>query len=400
MKKIFYGWWIVLACFLIIFYVASVVFLGFTAFFEPIRKEFGWSYTKISLAASLRGLEMGIFAPFIGVLVDRFGSRKLILSGTITIGFGLLLLSLTQSLAMFYGSFLLIAFGASGCTDVVLTTAVANWFRKKVGVALGVMFSGVGVGGLMIPLIVWLIDVYGWRTALVLLGVGMWILGISVCFVLRNRPEEYGYLPDGELAGNSVSDAKTHGTETNIGLKQALRARSFLYLTVAELIRMTSVQAVITHIMPYLSSIGMSRSTAGLIAAASPLMSIVGRFGFGWLADIFPKRFVIAGAYSLGTLGLLALSYIEVTWLIIPFLLFFPLFWGVIALRGAIVREYFGRKAFGKILGILTAVTAIGGSIGPILVGWVFDTLGSYRVIWLVFSGLNSLAVWVLLKMK
>ena len=277
MKKIFYGWWIVLACFLIIFYVASVVFLGFTAFFEPISKEFGWSYTKISLAATLRQLVIGIFAPFIGVLVDRLGSRKLILSGTITIGFGLLLLSLTQSLAMFYGLFLLIAFGASGCTDVVLTTAVANWFRKKVGVALGVMFSGVGAGGLMIPLIVWLIDVYGWRTALVLLGVGMWILGVPLCFVLRNRPEEYGYLPDGELAGNSVSDTKTHGKETNIGLKEALRERSFLYLSVSELIRMMSVQAVMTHIMPYLSSIGMSRSTAGLIAAASPLMSIVGR---------------------------------------------------------------------------------------------------------------------------
>ena len=93
MKKIFYGWWIVFACFLIIFYVASVVLLGFTAFFEPISKEFGWNYTKISLAVGLRGLVIGIFAPFIGVFVDRFGSRKLILSGTITIGFGLLLLT-------------------------------------------------------------------------------------------------------------------------------------------------------------------------------------------------------------------------------------------------------------------------------------------------------------------
>ena len=154
------------------------------------------------------------------------------------------------------------------------------------------------------------------------------------------------------------------------------------------------------HIMPYLSSIGMSRSSAALIAAANPLISIIGRFGFGWLADIFPKRQVIAAAYLFGTFGLVTLSYIDVTWLYIPFLFFFPLFWGVAALRGAILREYFGREAFGKILGIMTALTAIGGSIGPILAGWVFDTLGSYRLIWLVFSGLNSLAVWMLLKMK
>jgi len=78
------------------------------------------------------------------------------------------------------------------------------------------------------------------------------------------------------------------------------------------------------------------------------------------------------------------------TWLYIPFLFFFPLFWGVAALRGAILREYFGREAFGKILGILTGFAAIGGSIGPILAGWVFDTLGSYRLIWLVFSMLKN----------
>ena len=114
MKKIFYGWWIVGACFLIMFYVAGVIFYGFTAFFEPIRREFGWSYAQISFAASLRGLEMGIFAPIVGFLVDRLGSRRLILLGTIVVGFGLILLSQTQSLVMFYCSFLLIAFGAGG----------------------------------------------------------------------------------------------------------------------------------------------------------------------------------------------------------------------------------------------------------------------------------------------
>ena len=115
-KKIIYGWWIVLACSFIGLYVGGVVHFGFTAFFEPIREEFGWSYTQISFAASLRGLEMGIFSPVVGFLVDRFGPRKLMLWGIITVGFGLILLSLTHSLAMFYAAFLLIAFGASGCT--------------------------------------------------------------------------------------------------------------------------------------------------------------------------------------------------------------------------------------------------------------------------------------------
>jgi hypothetical protein len=124
MKRVFYGWWVVLACSLISFYVAGAIFFGFTAFFEPIAEEFGWSYTQISFAVSLRGLEMGIFAPIVGFLVDRFGPRKVIFWGTIMVGIGLISLSFTQSLTMFYGSILLLAFGAGGCTSVVTMTAV------------------------------------------------------------------------------------------------------------------------------------------------------------------------------------------------------------------------------------------------------------------------------------
>ena len=90
--KIFYGWWIVLACFIINLYVGSVVFFGFTALFEPLIREFNWSYTQVSLGASIRGFEMGIMAPLIGFLVDRFGSRKLLVAGVISVGFGLIAL--------------------------------------------------------------------------------------------------------------------------------------------------------------------------------------------------------------------------------------------------------------------------------------------------------------------
>ena len=175
-KNIFYGWWIVLACFFIAFYVAGIIFYGFTAFIDPLVAEFGWSYAQISFAASLRGLEMGIMAPLVGFLVDRFGSRRLLTSGIIILGFGIILLGYTRSLFMFYCSFVLMAFGAGGCTSVVTLTAIANWFDKNVGKAMGVMVSGFGASGLLIPAIVWLIGVYGWRTAVIMLGIGAWIL--------------------------------------------------------------------------------------------------------------------------------------------------------------------------------------------------------------------------------
>ena len=400
-KRIFYGWWIVLACSLVALYVGGVVVLGFTAFFEPIREEFGWSYTQISFAASLRGLEVGIFAPVIGFLVDRFGPRKLMFWGAITVGFGLILLSLTQSLAMFYGSFLLVAFGAGGCTSVVVTTAVANWFHRKVGRALGVMSSGFGFGGLLVLLIVRLIDLYQWRITLIILGLGMLALGIPLSLVIRDRPEHYGYLSDGEVSSPSAKTLKVQDKGVEIGLKEALKMRSFLYLNIVEAIRMMTLTAVFTHVMPYLSSVGMSRSSAGLVAGAIPLIGIIGRLGFGWLGDVFDKRHFMAVVLGLLSLGVLTFGYVHVRWVIIPFLLLFPLGQGGSnVLRGSILREYFGRDSFGKMVGVIMGSSAVGGIIGPTLAGWVFDTVRSYQPIWLLFCVLTCLAMVLMLRVK
>ena len=401
LKRVFYGWWITLACSLIGLYVAGAIFFGFTAFFEPIAAEFAWSYTQISFAVSLRGLEMGIFAPLVGFLADYFGPRKVLFGGAITTGAGLILLGQTQSLAMFYGAFVLLAFGAGGCTSVVTMTAVANWFRKKAGIALGVVGSGIGAGGLMVLPIVRLIDLYQWRTTLIILGLGMWAIGIPLSLVIRNRPEHYGYLPDGEVAGTSGQSHKIQDKGVEIGLKQALKMRTFLYLNLVEAVRMMTIIAVFTHIMPYLSSVGMPRTTAGMVAAAIPLIGIIGRFGFGWLGDIYDKKHMMAVTIGLIILGMLALSFVHMRWMIIPFLILYSFgHGGSMVIRAAIVREYFGRDSFGKMLGIIMGSASIGGIIGPTLAGWSYDTWGSYRPIWHVFWGLLSIAIILTLKLK
>ena len=400
-KRVFYGWWITLACSLIGLYVAGAIFFGFTAFFEPIAAEFSWSYTQISFAVSLRGLEMGIFAPLVGFLADYFGPRKVLFGGAIATGAGLILLGQTQSLAMFYGAFVLLAFGAGGCTSVVTMTAVANWFRKKAGIALGVVGSGIGAGGLLVLPIVRLIDLYQWRTTLIILGLGMWAIGIPLSLVIRNRPEHYGYLPDGEVAGTSGQSHKIQDKGVEIGLKQALKMRTFLYLNLVEAARMMTIIAVFTHIMPYLSSVGMPRTTAGMVAAAIPLIGIIGRFGFGWLGDIYDKKHMMAVTIGLIIFGMLALSFVHMRWMIIPFLILYSLgHGGSMVIRAAIVREYFGRDSFGKMLGIIMGSASIGGIIGPTLAGWSYDTWGSYRPIWHVFWGLLSIAIILTLKLK
>lgn len=402
MGKIFYGWWVVFACFFIGLYVGFVAVFGFTAFFLPIREEFGWSYTEISLAASLRALETGVLTPFAGYVADRFGPKKMLMAGTIAAGTGLCLVSLTFSLATFYASILLVGLGAACCLPTVTTTAVANWFHKKVGKALGLMASGMGASGLMVPLIVRLIDAYGWRFALVLLGLGMWFIGIPMSLVVRDRPEPYGYLPDGGLLeGQARIPRLRNGRGEGLPFRQALRKRGFLFLNMAEILRMMAVMAVAIHAMPYLNSLNISRPTASLVAGAIPLFSIAGRLGFGWLGDLYDKRYVMATSYFMLSMGLITLCFVQMTWGVFFFLILFPPgFGGGMVLRSAILRDFFGRESFGKLMGITMGAASVGEIIGPALAGWTFDRLGNYHPIWLTFCGGIGLAIVLISKIK
>ncbi|MCK9275509.1 MAG: MFS transporter [Syntrophales bacterium] len=400
-SKIFYGWWIVGACFLIAFYVSSIIFYGFTVFFEPLVKEFGWSYTQVSFASSLRGMEMGIISPLIGYLVDRFGSRKLLLSGIIILGFALVLMSFTQSLFMFYCAMMLAAFGGGGCTSVVTMTAVSRWFRRHIGKALGIMSAGFGISGLMLPLVVFLVDSYGWRTALLLFGVGMWIIGIPLSLIVRDSPEKYGYLPDGEIREFAPVQPKIQHVAPKIKMIELLKIRSLFYLNMAECIRFMVLASVVIHIMPHLSASGISRSTSGFIAAAVPLASIIGRFAFGWLGDVFDKRMVTSVAFCFMAAGMGALNFVSTSWGLGLFFLTFPIgFGGLSVLRGTILRQYYDSSVFGSMMGIMMGFAAVGGIIGPTLTGWLFDMTGNYRIIWIIFALLLLVAILFILGMK
>ena len=397
--KVFYGWWIVAASFLIALYVGGVVFYGFTAFFEPIANEMGWSYTQISLAASLRGLEIGLLSPLVGVLADRWGPKRLVFGGVFITVAGLLLLGATRSLVMFYGAFALLAVGVSACTVTVLLTAVANWFRKKMGLASGIAICGFGFSGLLIPVIVRLIAVYDWRTAVNILALGMLFLILPLSLFFRHRPEQYGYFPDGQkqsaVAGPDESGAG-QVNEAEVRVKPALKSGAFWRLALSRMYHMMVVAAVITHVMPYLSSIGLSRSRASLVATLIPLMSVFGRLGFGWLGDKFSKRLVATASFIMIGAGILCFAYASTIsiGLLVPFLVLMGIgYGGTNAILPPLGREYFGRTNFGSIYGIMEGIGTIGGIIGPAIAGWAYDNWGSYHTVWLWLAGLVVIPV-------
>jgi sugar phosphate permease len=289
--------------------------MGFTAFFEPVVNEFGWSYAQVSLAYSLRGAEVGLLAPLIGLLIDRHGPRRLMFWGIIFIGLGLILMSRTNSLGMFYGAFVLIAIGMSGINYTVVATAVVNWFRRKIGIAMGIMASGFACGGLLVPLLVRLIDIYDWRFTSIILCLVIWVICIPLTMIVRGKPEQYGYLPDGEPSVDvtaSEGNSKVVDREINVTAKQAIKSRAFWHIAASLALNSLVISAIITHIMPYLSSIGIARSDSGLVAMAIPLISIPGRIGSGWLGDRFNIVKIAAILMVLLGIGVLLFSYTHI----------------------------------------------------------------------------------------
>ena len=405
----FYGWYIVGAGFLISFYVSGSINLGFTAIFEPIAKDFGWSYTQISFAASLRGLETGLLAPVAGILMDRWGPRRLILGGALLNGLGLVLLSRITSLAMFYTAFILIAAGVSTATTGLLTAMVANWFRKKAGFAMGITASGVAFGGLLIPLITILIGSFGWRQAMMIVGLGMWTIPLPLSLILRHKPQQYGYLPDGEENGSRFDEADANPSnkpKININTKAALSSLAFWIIAVAFFCHIMPLSAVLTHIMPYLSSVGIERSMASLIAGALPLLTVIGRIGFGWLGDRIDKSGVAALSFALTSLGVFLLGFVaaERFWLMVAFIMVLGIGWGgAIPMISGLLREYFGTERLGTIVGFAGSVMMVGMMVGAPLAGWVFDKWGCYQPAWFFLAGVvgvSAIVFYACLNMK
>ncbi len=405
--RLYYGWWIVGASVLVGLYVGGIVVYGFTAMFEPIVLEFGWSYAAVSLAASLRGVESGLLEPVVGRLVDRWGARRLIFFGGLFVTAGLLLLSNTMSLVMFYGSFMLLAIGMSCCGPTVLVTGVADWFRARQALATGIALSGFGLGGLILPLMVTLIAQHGWRAAFGILATGALVLVLPLSLVFRRQTEESRQPFDDlkpEPAGNAHVNTRIrhqNPTELPTVARHATRTRFFWLLTLAFTLHSAIVITVVTHVMPYLGSIGFQRMTAGAVATAIPVLSVLGRIGLGLMGDRLSRTRVCVVAYGMMALGLLCFFAIAQglgNWFLYVFLLLFGVgYGGVTALRPVLTREYFGRERFGSIFGLIVGINALGGIVAPPVAGWVYDTRGNYEMVWIALSVLAVFAALLVL---
>lgn len=385
---IFYGWWVLLACAVIQFYLGGVFFNGFTALFNPLVDEFGWSYALVSLAFSFFGVEIGILSPGIGFLVDRLGPRRLLLTSTIIVGLSFVLLSRIQALWSFYALILFLSLGFSFGSAVVSMAAVAKWFKTRTSLAMGILMTGFGAGGFLTPGVVWVIDQFGWRNAVVVFGAGAWLLGIPLSLVVKEPPgEAYAVSPE---AGSSHVEQNPEGVK----IKELLKKKDFWLLSLAILFGWIAGAAIVVHQIPYLVSIGISRQVAGLMVLVRSLSDVLGRLAFGWLGDILNKKRCFAIAALLKAGGVLAFALSGTTWQFVPILIIFGIgFGGLVPLRPALQIELFGTKAFATIQGLLFISVTVGNIVSPFLAGWVFDLFGSYRLAFILLAAFTLLAI-------
>ncbi len=400
-KHIYYGWWIVFGAFGIQLLLAGLLMQAFSSYAAVLQQEFGWSRTALSGAFSMQRVESGLLGPAQGWLLVRFGSRNVMRVGITLFGLGFIGFSQINSLWTFYLVFLVMAVGASLGGFMSLTTTLVNWFVKRRTTAMGIAQTGMSIGGLVVPIVAWSLVSNGWRTTAFVSGFIVLLVGLPLTQLMRSRPEDYGLLPDGEDTRNATirEDGvlrSSSSDEVEFTSRQAMRTRSFWFISLGHGTAVLVVSAVMVHLVLDLNEeLGYSIQAASLVIALMTIMQMLGLLFGGYVGDRFEKRWLAAGAMVAQSLALLSLAYAQGVGMVVFFAVVNGIAWGM---RGPLMQamraDYFGRKSFAQIMGFSSMIVMIGMTSGPLIAGILADKTGSYTLgftILAIMVGLGSL---------
>lgn len=409
MKKprIFYGWYIAAGSIIMQALTNGFSVYAFGVFAVPLLAEFGWARGELYLAQTIAIAVGGIISPFIGKWVDRYGVKGLMSFGSLMCGTLLGLLSFTSSIWYFYGIYILMAMARPTISHVPINTMVTHWFDKKRGFVIGLVTSGIGLGGIILPpLAALLIHNYGWRSSYVILGI------ISVAsmfplsfFVMRLKPEEKGLLPDGRSSEEDnyretepVNQAQ--GPQAVWTLSAALKVRIFWLIVIIFFFFRFGLHGVLHHMVPYYTGVGVPTTVAATMLSCIAAMGIVGKLVGGHVGDRTGPRAVVIYSHLLlaGSVVLLLLYDSIVGYWI--FAATFGFFMGVLVPALPLMISYcFGRQSFGALFGTIFIAHSAGVGLGPVFSGYLFDFAGSYQqayaihIVLLLSAG--AIAYWV-----
>jgi predicted MFS family arabinose efflux permease len=348
---------------------------------RPLERDFGWTRGEISLALSLSLVMYGFGGPLAGRLTDRYGLRRTTIIFVATTAVGTILsifLTHLWQLNVFWG--LIVGIGTGGTATVMSATVANTWFESQRGLVTGLLGGASSAGQLVfLPLLVWLVSVWDWRAAMVLLAALITVLVLPAVMVLmRSTPRDIGLSPYGAGTAGAVP------VDTRVTpMSRALRTGDFwLLATTFAICGFTTMGLIGTHFVPHAVEHGFTEAQAAGILSVIGGMNVVGTIASGWLCDRFPPRKLLAGYYFFRALSLLALPLIDSLPLMSLFAVVFGLdFIATVPPTVMLTADRFGRRSVGTIYGWISFSHMIGGAIGAAAAGLIHDAADSYTAV-------------------
>ncbi len=405
----FYGW-VVIAIAFVTVALGVTVRTAFSLMFPPIVDEFGWNRGLAAGAFSFGFLISAIVSPVVGRLMDSRGPRFVIEAGVLITTAGLLGATLIQTPWQLYLTLgLLVGIGANCMSYSVHSQFLPNWFVRRRALAIGIAFSGVGVGSMTI--LPWLQSVIlqdGWRTACWMLGIGILAVLLPLNLLVARHPQDFGLLPDGERHGaagaaqkrSNIVDAAWAATEWTV--RRAAGTPRFWWLALGFFSGGYIWYAVQVHQTKYLVEIGFAPMEAAWSLGLVAMAAIPGQIVLGGLSDRFGREImwtVSCAGFAICYVALLLLAAMPSQ----PLLWLMVLSQGLLgyaftAMMGPIVAEIFEGPHFGAIFSLLMTALIGGGAVGPFVTGLLHDWTGTYDIAFVlgaVFSIVCAVTVWL-----
>ena len=390
-RRVYFGWWvsIVGACNTV--FSAGPTFQAASVLFKALEDEFGWSRTLISGVATVGRLGSTLLGPLEGWLIDKFGAGRMVLVGFTVGGGGLIFFSQVTGPLQFYAAFLVMSVGLSSGGFTPSLTATNAWMNRRRGLGMSIVEGGVSVGGLLVPLIVWGISQYGWRTTVLAMGIITILAGPFIARVLGKQPtvdQLATQIPGPGERARRVAKESSH----DFTVKEALRTRAFWSVSITHMFVNVSTGAISAHLYLHLTDddgVGLDLFTAAGVVPIMVATSFVAQLVGGIVGDLWNKRVLVPFLVLIQGSSLVILALANSFWMAAAFAIVWGIGFGartpmLLAMRG----EFFGRRHFATIFVLSSFPMSLGMMIAPVVVGWSYDAFNTYDWSLYVLAGL------------
>jgi len=384
-QKLFYGWILILAGFGLNGIIHGIRY-SFGVFFKSLSGEFDLSRAATSGISSLYFVLCAVFGFLGGLLIDKYGPRKIMIPMSILTGLSLVATSQAGAAWQLFLTYSLLLSAGTGAVYSVLMTTAQRWFHKRRGLAVGIVSSGIGIGTLIMnALSAWLIENYDWRPAYLGMGIVLGLIMVGLSLFLKRDPAEMGLEPDGAPAVQASPGRTALSTSgrallpAGLSLAQAFHNRNFWLLASIWFLWSFSLLLVLTHLVPHLTDVGLAATSAAFIGGLLGIISATGRLGVGWISDRIGRQSSILIMILLQSAALFWLAWVDQIWGFYLFAIVFGIgYGGLDPATLALIGDIFGVRSLGRITGSLTFFWALGAGAGSAAGGLIYDATGSY----------------------